>query len=74
MHTQTIARDTLSAPDPLDDLPRLSYADVHRLTGLSITTIWRAIRRGDLPPPVRISPGRVAWRPSTIRAWASRER
>jgi predicted DNA-binding transcriptional regulator AlpA len=34
--------------------------------GLSLTTIWRMRRRGDLPPAERISPGRVATRLAVI--------
>ena len=36
--------------------------------GLSLTTIWRMRRRGDLPPAERISPGRVATRLAVIEA------
>jgi predicted DNA-binding transcriptional regulator AlpA len=32
-------------------------------------TAWRLERAGDFPPPVKISPGRVAWRESDILAW-----
>lgn len=36
---------------------------------VSRTTRWRMIERGDFPPATRISPGRVGWKESTIRAW-----
>jgi prophage regulatory protein len=37
--------------------------------GLSLATIWRLRRRGDLPDPIRLSPGCVGWRISDIDAW-----
>jgi prophage regulatory protein len=39
------------------------------LTGLSEATIYRLIARGDLPRPIRLSPGRTAWREDVIAAW-----
>jgi len=38
-------------------------------TGLSLATLWRMRRRGDLPEPVRLSPGAVGWRASVIEQW-----
>lgn len=37
--------------------------------GLSLATIWRLRQRGDLPEPLRLSPGCVGWRASDIQAW-----
>jgi len=37
--------------------------------GLSLATLWRLRRRGDLPEPIRLSPGCVGWRTSDIDAW-----
>jgi prophage regulatory protein len=37
--------------------------------GLSLATLWRLRRRGDLPEPIRLSPGCVGWRTSVIDAW-----
>lgn len=37
--------------------------------GLSLATNWRLRRRGDLPEPIRLSPGCVGWRTSDIDAW-----
>ena len=48
----------------------LSWPEVRPLIGgLGRVTWWRAIRRGDAPEPLRVSPGRVAWRASEILAW-----
>ena len=38
-------------------------------TGLSIATQWRMRQRGELPAPVRLSPGRVGWDEDIIVAW-----
>ena len=40
--------------------------------GLSPTTLWRLRRRGDLPEPIRLSPGCVGWRSSEIERWLER--
>ena len=64
---------TLTAPDT--SLRCVSQAELARLTGLSLPTLWRMRRRGDLPAPVQLSPGRVAWPYATIRDWLdARER
>lgn len=33
---------------------------------LSDTTLWRMVKRGEIPPPIRISAGRVAWIESEV--------
>ncbi|MCC7045030.1 MAG: AlpA family phage regulatory protein [Acidobacteria bacterium] len=38
-------------------------------TSLSRSTLWRMARSGALPPPVRLTPTRIAWRESQIAAW-----
>ncbi len=40
--------------------------DLARLLGVSRSTLARLVRRGDLPRPIRITPGAVAWRSSDI--------
>jgi len=39
------------------------------ILGITVTTIWRMRQRGDLPEPIRISPGAVGWREADIEAW-----
>lgn len=62
-------RNDVSPPSAdLDKL--LSWPQVRPMIGdQGRTTWWRAIRRGEAPTPVRVSPGRVAWRASDILAW-----
>lgn len=48
----------------------LSWREAQPLFGgISRTTAWRGVRDGWLPRPVRVSPGRQAWRWSDIVAW-----
>ena len=44
------------------------------LTNLSRVTRWRLTQRGDFPAKVQLSPGRSAWRLSSVLRWmAERE-
>ena len=47
----------------------ISPRQLQDATGLSEATLWRLRQRGDLPEPVRLSPGRVAWPQTVIEAW-----
>lgn len=60
-------RTMMTPPDI--SLQYVSQAELARLTGVSVPTLWRMRRRGDLPAPVQLSPGRVAWPYDVIRAW-----
>lgn len=57
------------SPAPSGGCRYLSPRELIALTGLSDTTLWRMRQRGDLPEPVRLSPGRVAWREDVISEW-----
>lgn len=61
---------------PTSILPRyISPKQLREASTLSPATIWREIKAGRLPKPVRLTPGRVGWPEDVIRAWlASRER
>ena len=50
----------------------LRQADVIRLTGLSRTTIWRRVRDGSFPPPIRLGPPSTratGWRQTDLQDW-----
>jgi predicted DNA-binding transcriptional regulator AlpA len=47
----------------------VSPRQLQQATGLSEATLWRLRQRGELPEPVRLSPGRVAWPEPIISAW-----
>jgi predicted DNA-binding transcriptional regulator AlpA len=46
-----------------------SVAEFCEAIGISRTTHWRMVRAGLLPPPVRLSPGRVGRPESEIAAY-----
>ena len=43
--------------------------DVETLTGLSRTSIYRMMERGEFPRPVRITAKAVAWREADLSQW-----
>lgn len=43
--------------------------ELHELTGLSRTTIWRMEHKGEFPPRVPLSGNIVGWRYSEIMEW-----
>ena len=58
----------------MDNDRYLTASAVAELTTLSRATIERKVRAGDMPPPIKISERRKAWKASSIRAWmAERE-
>lgn len=56
------AERTQSEPDRL-----LTATEVMALVGLRRTALYAAIRRGDLPRPVRLGPQAVRWRSTELR-------
>lgn len=47
----------------------LRQKEVSKLTGLSRTTIYTLIQRGDFPNSIKLSTRRVAWRRGDIWEW-----
>ena len=47
----------------------LRRPEVETLTGLSRSTIYAWLQRGDFPKPVKLGTRLVAWRESDIAAW-----
>ena len=43
-------------------------AELRRRLSVSRSTLHRMVKRGELPPPLRLSVGVVGWRASTISA------
>ena len=53
----------------------LTRPDIEALTGLKCSTIYRLMRRGEFPEPIRIGERAVRWPEAEIEAWiASRPR
>ena len=52
----------------------LTRRQVAEVIGVSPSTLDRMVGRGEFPPPLRLSPGRVGWRRTTVQRWlAERE-
>ena len=50
----------------------LSNVEVRRIAGgKSTATLWRWVRDGLFPAPIRIGPNSVAWRVSDCQEWAA---
>ena len=47
----------------------LRAAEVRARVGLSRTTIWRLIKGGRFPKPVKLTEVAIGWRESAIDAW-----
>ena len=47
----------------------LRVKDIERELRISRTTIWRLVKAGTFPPPLRITSKAIAWRRSDIEAW-----
>lgn len=52
----------------------ISAHDLVARLSLSRSTLWRLVRRGELPRPLRLSPGRVGWLESDVRKWLESRR
>ena len=47
----------------------LRVSEVAELVGLKRPTIYKRLKAGDFPVPLRISPGAVRWPLSEVAAW-----
>ncbi len=50
----------------MENLKLLSYADLQQLGYGSQSTIFRRVRAGTFPAPLKMTGGQVAWRESAI--------
>jgi prophage regulatory protein len=64
---QSVSIPTEQVLTPTDQI--LRPRAVARQLGVSLTTLWRLRRLGDLPAPIQISPGAIGWRSSIIEKW-----
>jgi prophage regulatory protein len=53
----------------MDQNRLLRAKQVAGMTGLSVSTFYAKIRRGEFPKPLQTSPNTVAWRYSDIVGW-----
>jgi predicted DNA-binding transcriptional regulator AlpA len=54
---------------PDDALIRLDFLVAWGLIPFSRSTLWRKVRQGVFPAPVRVSSQVTAWRCKDVRAW-----
>ena len=47
----------------------LGWGEVIQLVHYSRTQLWRKIKDGTFPPPLKLGARKVGWRESTIFAW-----
>lgn len=75
----TVTKEALMAEQPIRQ-PRaidaqrelLTAKDVAAQLSLGVSTIWRQVKRGNLPAPIRIG-GSTRWRRADIEALTARE-
>ena len=63
---------TLRTTETEPNIRILRQADVIRIAGLSRTTIWRRVRDGSFPPPIRLGPPSTrekGWRQTDLQDW-----
>lgn len=65
-------KDGPRAPDASRRAERLIRpAELLERLNISKPTLWRMRRSGSFPEPIRISPGCVGWKESTVEKWIS---
>lgn len=61
------------APSPADGLPAVGFIRAKQLipgvVPMSKATLWRMVRDGRFPKPVKLSGGVTAWRVEQVRDW-----
>ena len=57
---------------PLDRI--LRPREVAQLTGLARTTLWRGVRAGTFPKPVRLTPSTIGWCQTDLVHWLAERR
>ena len=57
----------LDRPAPID--PVLTLSQVRAAVSYSSSQLYRMVKAGSFPKQIRLGPGRVGWRQSTVAAW-----
>ena len=57
-----------------ENRPFLNIREVSNLLGISISTINRLIKKGDFPPKIKLSPGRIVFMKYQIDEWIKSKR
>ena len=53
----------------MTDLQIIRRGELAKLLGVSLQTLWRMEKRGDLPPKTKISNRAVGWSKQAISEW-----
>jgi len=65
-------------PHDPSQLPTTGYVRQAQLVGtilpFSAATLWRLVRAGKFPQPVKLSPRVTAWKAEHIRAWLDEQK
>ena len=56
-------------PNPSPPAPPAPAGGVGLLVGVSRSTLYAMVQRGEFPPPVRIGVRAVAWRAHEVYSW-----
>ena len=64
---QSAIPDALRNFDSLPDSAHVRQPVVKALAGCSDATVWRMVRRGELPVPRKLSPRVTAWNVGALR-------
>lgn len=66
---------TARAPDSLVRIKELARTpqNPNSILPLSPATIWRKVKNGTFPAPIRLSDGVTAWRWADIQAWMDQQ-
>jgi predicted DNA-binding transcriptional regulator AlpA len=60
------------SPSPLPDTGFLRQSQlIPGIVPFSASTLWRMVKAGAFPPPVKLSPRVTAWRAEDLRDWMS---
>lgn len=49
--------------------PLILLNEVAAMVTVSRSTLWRWIKQGIFPTPIKLGPRRIAWRRSDVNAW-----
>jgi predicted DNA-binding transcriptional regulator AlpA len=60
--------------DPINAVRVLSKRQAYQALGVSLDTWNRMDERGELPPKTQISPGRIGYRVTDLKAWLDARR
>ncbi|WP_199102453.1 AlpA family transcriptional regulator [Aquitalea sp. ASV11] len=68
-HIATIQANQLATYGALPATGFVRLADLRQIIPFSDSTVWRRVRQGTFPAPVKLSERVTAWRAEAIRQW-----